>query len=105
MGKIGYALQRSAATFCAYPDLSPNANNMRVAMTKGILKAGAVFALLLTSANAFADDPTGVLERERGYAPRYPGKLPAYSDSGPCYRGMQQESFPNQQGYRCVRKN
>jgi hypothetical protein len=58
-------------------------------MTKGILKAGAVFALLLTSASAFADDPTGVLERERGYAPRYPGKLPAYSDSGACYRGMQ----------------
>jgi hypothetical protein len=73
-------------------------------MTRGILKAGAILALLVTSASAFADDPTALLERQRGYAPRYPGKLPAYSDGGPCYRGEQQMAFPNAQGYRCVRK-
>jgi hypothetical protein len=73
-------------------------------MTRGILKAGAVVALLLTSAGAFADDPTAVLERQRGYVPRYPGRLPAFSDGGPCYRGMQTEAFPNRQGYRCVRR-
>jgi hypothetical protein len=58
----------------------------------------------LIATAAFADDPTGILLQERGYMPRYPGKLPQYSDGGPCYRGMVSEAFPNAQGYRCVRK-
>jgi hypothetical protein len=69
-----------------------------------MLKCGAVLGLLLASAGAYADDPTGVLEQQRGTLPRAHGHSPKFSDSGPCQRGMQQESFPNAQGYRCVRK-
>jgi len=73
-------------------------------MTNQILKCGAVLALLLASSGAYADDPTGVLEQQRGTLPAAHGHLPRFSDAGPCQRGMQQQSFPNGQGYRCVRK-
>jgi hypothetical protein len=72
-------------------------------MTRTIAKVCAVAALLLVSGSAFADDPTGVLLQEQGYQPTYPGPLPEFTDGGPCYRGMHQQSFPNSQGYRCVR--
>jgi hypothetical protein len=77
-----------------------------IAMSRGILKVGAIAALLISSTSAYADDPTGLLLRWRGQVPTYaaPGQaLPAFSDNGPCQPGMQQESFPNQQGYRCIR--
>ena len=71
-----------------------------------LLKACAVTALLLTStAGALADDPTGVLMQERGQQPRYPGRLPRYTEGGPCYQGMHQQAFPNSSGYRCVRND
>jgi hypothetical protein len=74
-------------------------------MIKTSLKLGAVLALLLgSSVVSYADDPTGVLEQERGTQPRAQGQLPQFSDTGPCQRGMQSESFPNAQGYRCVIK-
>jgi hypothetical protein len=73
-------------------------------MTCGLLKASAVLALLLaSSAGAYADDPTGLLLQERGEAPRYPGRVPAFTEGGICYRGMHSEPFPNVSGYRCVR--
>lgn len=72
-------------------------------MTSGLLKAGAVLALLMAStAGAYADDPTGLLLQERGQAPAYPGPLPAYTEGGICYQGMHSTPFPNQSGYRCV---
>ena len=77
-------------------------------MTREILKYGAVLAVLLTSAAAYADDPTGVLLQERhatGWRHHHHGMhegRAAFSDSGPCQRGMQSEPFPNGQGYRCV---
>jgi hypothetical protein len=60
-------------------------------------------ALLLASTGAYADDPTGVLLRQRGDAPRYPGPLPAFTEGGICYQGMHSVPFPNFSGYRCVR--
>jgi hypothetical protein len=73
-------------------------------MTNGILKTGAVLALLLASSvSSYADDPTGILMQERGQQPKYPGRLPEFTDGGPCYQGMHQEAFPNVQGYRCYR--
>lgn len=64
---------------------------------------------VLASASAYADDPTGVLLSEQRYYNGPPltreeiNNLPAYSDVGPCQPGMQQEAFPNMQGYRCIR--
>ncbi|MGO8797941.1 MAG: hypothetical protein ACLQE9_03660 [Roseiarcus sp.] len=64
---------------------------------------------LLASAGAYADDPTGVLLSEQRWYNGPPltrqelNNLPAYSDVGPCQPGMQQEAFPNMQGYRCIR--
>ncbi len=73
-------------------------------MIHNILKTGAVLGLLLASgAGAYADDPTGVLLQERGYAPSYPGPLPAYTEGGICYQGMHSTPFPNMEGFRCVR--
>lgn len=73
-------------------------------MTRGLLKAGAVLTLLLaSSAGSYADDPTGLLLQERGEAPRYPGRLPAFTEGGVCFQGMHMEPFPNQAGYRCIR--
>jgi hypothetical protein len=69
---------------------------------KSLLKYGAVVALLLASASAYADDPTGVLLQERGLAPRSPGPIAQFSDVGPCPAGTQSHSFPNAQGYRCM---
>lgn len=73
-------------------------------MTRDLLKIGAVASLLMASSAAFADDPTGVLLRERGQAPTYApqGYAPAFSDVGPCQPGTQSESFPNGQGFRCI---
>jgi hypothetical protein len=77
-----------------------------------MMKFGAVLAFLLTSAGAYADDPTGVLQQERQanqpmahkhHKAMKSGRA-AFSDSGPCQRGMQSEPFPNAQGYRCVRR-
>jgi hypothetical protein len=69
-----------------------------------LLKAGAVLAFLFVSAaHSYADDPTGVLEQERGLLPKYPGPVPAFTDGGPCYQGMHSEPFPNLSGFRCVR--
>ncbi len=70
---------------------------------KNILKCAAVLVLLFASASAYADDPTGVLLKERGLAPRNYGPNPRFSDVGPCGRGAQSEPFPNGQGFRCVR--
>ena len=74
-------------------------------MFNRLLGSAVVAAALTVSAGAFADDPTAVLLQERGLAPRYPGPgpLPAFSDFGPCWQGMQSEPFPNSQGYRCIR--
>jgi hypothetical protein len=73
-------------------------------MTSGLFKTGAVLALLLASVGgAYADDPTGVLLQERGLAPTYPGPLPAFTEGGVCYQGMHAQSFPNLEGFRCVR--
>lgn len=64
---------------------------------------------LAASTSAFADDPTGVLlSEQRWYSsqrmtPEELSRLPAFSDVGPCQPGMQQEAFPNMQGYRCIR--
>ncbi|MGD0720879.1 MAG: hypothetical protein ABR970_07505 [Roseiarcus sp.] len=78
-------------------------------MTKTILTTGAVLALLLASGGAWADDPTGVLEQEHSihhswhhhHHGMHEGRA-AFSDVGPCTRGMQSEAFPNGQGFRCV---
>ena len=74
-------------------------------MIRATLKCGAILGVLMAcgAGAAYADDPTGVLEQEHGTLPRSNGPLPRFSDSGPCQRGMQQEAFPNGQGYRCVR--
>jgi hypothetical protein len=69
---------------------------------KNIFRFGAVASLLLVSATAFADDPTGVLLQERGQMPRQNGASAQFSDVGPCGAGMQSESFPNAQGFRCI---
>ncbi len=74
-------------------------------MIRTSLKCGAILALLFASTGAYADDPTGVLEQERGTLPRVHGRLPQFSDSGPCQRGMQSEPFPNAQGFRCIRRH
>jgi hypothetical protein len=72
-------------------------------MTRQILKCGAVLTLLLASASAYADDPTGVLlSEQRAYQSNPHGMVPAFSDVGPCQPGMQSEPFPNAQGYRCI---
>ena len=77
-------------------------------MTKGALKFGAVLTLLLASAAAYADDPTGVLLSEQRWAshavvsPQNRAAAPAFSDVGPCQPGTQSEPFPNSQGYRCI---
>jgi len=75
-------------------------------MIRTALQCGAILALLIGGGvgAAYADDPTGVLEQERGTLPHANGPLPRFSDVGPCQRGMQQESFPNAQGYRCIRR-
>jgi hypothetical protein len=79
---------------------------VEIDMKREILKAGAVLALLLaSSASSYADDPTGILLQERGQQPTYPGRLPRFSDGGPCYKGMHQQAFPNAQGYRCYRND
>ena len=69
---------------------------------KIMFKYGALLALLLASASAYADDPTGVLLQERGLAPGPAGAIPEFSDVGPCPAGTQSHSFPNAQGYRCM---
>ena len=74
-------------------------------MTRATMKIGAVLALLLASSAAHADDPTALLLQERGQLPTYPGPLPEYTYAGPCYQGMHSESFPNLQGFRCVRNH
>jgi len=77
-------------------------------MTKGALKFGAVLTLLLASAAAYADDPTGVLLSEQRWASHAAAPqqnraaTPAFSDVGPCQAGTQSEPFPNSQGYRCI---
>jgi hypothetical protein len=76
-------------------------------MTRQILKCGAVLTLLLTSASAYADDPTGVLLQERraavpDHGSRNGGPPAEFSDVGPCQPGTQSEPFPNGQGYRCI---
>jgi hypothetical protein len=75
-------------------------------MTNRTLRYSALFAFLLASAGAYADDPTGVLESEQWanqpLTPQQRASLPAFSDVGPCQPGMQSESFPNRQGYRCI---
>ena len=72
-------------------------------MTRQLLKCGAVLTLLLASASAYADDPTGVLlQEQRMMAPGYHNGGAAFSDVGPCQPGMQSEPFPNGQGYRCI---
>ena len=68
------------------------------------LKFGAATVLLLVSASAYADDPTGVLLQERHQMPRQQGHIPRFSDLGPCQRGTQSVPFPNGQGFRCVRR-
>jgi hypothetical protein len=72
-------------------------------MSRSISVCGAVFALMLASGAAYADDPTGVLLQQRGDAPIYPGPLPEFTEGGVCYQGMHAEAFPNLNGYRCVR--
>jgi hypothetical protein len=69
---------------------------------KNAFRLCAVIGFLVTSAAAFADDPTGVLLQERGQIPRQNGGSAQFSDVGPCGAGMQSESFPNAQGFRCV---
>jgi hypothetical protein len=71
-------------------------------MMKSVLRYGAVAALLLVSASAYADDPTGVLLQERGMAPRSPASVAPFSDVGPCPAGTQSHAFPNAQGFRCM---
>jgi hypothetical protein len=72
-------------------------------MTGELLRVRTVLALTLASGAALADDPTGVLLQERGQAPKWPGPLPEIIDGGSCPQRMQSESFPNQQGFRCIR--
>ncbi|WP_158813885.1 hypothetical protein [Methylocapsa sp. S129] len=75
-------------------------------MTHTVLKAAAVFALLLVpTVSAYADDPVGVMLQDRGEAPRYPGPgpVPEFTEGGVCFQGMHTEPFPNMDGYRCVR--
>jgi hypothetical protein len=75
-------------------------------MSNRILKAGAVLGFMIASiGGSYADDPTGLLLQWRGQQPTYPGRLPRYSEGGPCYKGMHQQAFPNSQGYRCVRND
>ena len=74
-------------------------------MTRQLFRSGAALALLLVSAAAYADDPTGVLlSEQRANLPalRHSGQLPAFSDVGPCQPGTQSVAFPNSQGFRCV---
>ena len=75
-------------------------------MIRRSLKYTALIALLFASGGVYADDPTGVLLRERMsdqvLTPKQRAGLPAFSDVGPCQVGMQSESFPNRQGYRCI---
>ena len=74
-------------------------------MIRTALQCGAILGMLLGSGVvSYADDPTGLLLQQRGQLPRSHGPLPRFSDNGPCQRGMQQEAFPNHQGYRCVRR-
>jgi len=69
-------------------------------------KSLAVIAMLAVPASAYADDPTGVLLQEQraaeSPAQHQNGQAPAFSDVGPCQPGTQSESFPNQQGFRCI---
>jgi hypothetical protein len=67
------------------------------------LKIIAILALALASGAAYADDPTGVLLRERGQEPQSNGQAAEFSDFGPCQAGTQSYPFPNGQGYRCIR--
>jgi len=75
-------------------------------MIRRSLKYTALIALLFASGGVYADDPTGVLLRERMsdqvLTPEQRAGLPAFSDVGPCQVGTQSESFPNRQGYRCI---
>jgi hypothetical protein len=74
-------------------------------MIRTALKCSAVLGLLLGSGMvAYADDPTGVLLQDRGATPPAQRPSPEFSDVGPCQAGMQQESFPNAQGFRCIRR-
>ena len=83
-------------------------------MIRTSLKCGAILALLLASAGAYADDATGVMEQDQSGTHvtmhhRHHGAMKsgraAFSDSGPCQHGMQSEPFPNSQGYRCIAKH
>ncbi len=77
-------------------------NRRKTNMIRQSLKLGAVLALLSASV-AHADDPTGVLLRERGLAPLSNGPVAEFSDFGPCAAGTESFPFPNGQGYRCIR--
>jgi hypothetical protein len=72
-----------------------------LAMTGHVLEYGAILTLLFAPTAAFADDPTGVLEQEewakQPLTAQERAQLPAFSDGGPCQRGMQSEAFPNGQ--------
>lgn len=82
---------------------------MRKMLALGTMAFLTLGGALSMSTAALADDPTGVLLSEQRYYSGRPltrqewDNLPAFSDSGPCQFGMQQEAFPNMQGYRCVR--
>jgi hypothetical protein len=73
-------------------------------MTVRVLEFSAALALMVAlAAGAHADDPTSVLLQQRGLPPVYPGSgpLPAFTEGGPCYRGMHAQ--PRFNGFRCVR--
>jgi hypothetical protein len=69
-----------------------------------VFRFAAVAGLLMASADAYADDPTGVLLQQRHQTPTQQGHVPRYSDLGPCQHGTRSEPFPNGQGFRCVRR-
>jgi len=65
-------------------------------MIRTTLKCGAIVGLLMAGGvgAAYADDPTGVLEQERGTLPRANGPLPRFSDAGPCQAACSRRRFP-----------
>jgi hypothetical protein len=100
------ALSSSGRNLLLANTLPRRGQRVETDMIRGVLKSGAVLALLLaSSAGSYADDPTGILLQERGQQPTYPGRLPRFTDGGPCYKGMHQQAFPNAQGYRCYRND
>lgn len=82
---------------------------MRKMLALGTMTFLMLGGALSISTAALADDPTGVLLSEQRYYNGPPltrqelNNLPAFSDVGPCQPGMQQEAFPNMQGFRCIR--